>query len=101
MRGTDFDYRHQRLLHVLVVAAAFLTYALQPDDIVWALVKNHSTDRTLLERLVFGSGALMVLGSALFQTWATAYSGSGTKAGPPMLARDGPYRYVQQHSGAS
>jgi protein-S-isoprenylcysteine O-methyltransferase Ste14 len=95
MRATDFEYRHQTLFHLLVVGLAFLTYAFQRDDIVWALVRHHTTYRAFLERLVFGTGTLMIIGSATFQTWASAYGPPGTADGEPLLACDGPYRYVQ------
>lgn len=95
MKATDFEYRHPTLLHLLVVGLAFLTYTFQPDDIVWALVRHHTTYRALLERLVFGTGALMIIGSATFQTWANAYCRPCTVNGTPSLACDGPYRYVQ------
>jgi hypothetical protein len=73
MKATDFEYRHQTLLHLFVVGLAFLTYAFQRDDIVWVLVKHHTIYRTLLERIVFGIGAFEVLCSAAFQTWAHTY----------------------------
>jgi protein-S-isoprenylcysteine O-methyltransferase Ste14 len=94
MRATDFEYRHQTLLHLLVVGLAFLTYVIQPDDIVWALVKHHTTYRSVLERLVFGTGALMIVGAALIQTRASAY-GTRTASRGAVPASDGPYRYVQ------
>jgi hypothetical protein len=72
MRATDFEYRHQTLLHLVVVGLAFLTYTIQPDDIVWALVKNHTTARTL-ERLVFGTGTIMIVSAVALQTWVAAY----------------------------
>jgi hypothetical protein len=72
MRATDFELRNQTLLHLLVVGAAFLTYAFQPDDVVWALVKGH-TDRTLLERLVFAVGTLEICSSAALRTWARVH----------------------------
>ena len=40
MSATDFEVRHQTLLHLLLVSLAFLTYLLVPDDIVWAFVKD-------------------------------------------------------------
>jgi protein-S-isoprenylcysteine O-methyltransferase Ste14 len=95
MRATDLEYRHQTLLHLLVVGLAFLTYALQPDDIVWALLRHHTTDRALLERMFFGSGAVLIAVSAAFQTWARAYRQPGTPDGAPLPVCDGPYRYVQ------
>lgn len=39
MKATDFEYRHQTLFHLLVVAVSFLTYSIDRDDIVWALVR--------------------------------------------------------------
>jgi protein-S-isoprenylcysteine O-methyltransferase Ste14 len=95
MRATDFEVRHQTLLHLLVVALAFLAYAVQPDDIVWAFVKHHTIYRTLLERLVFGTGALVVLCSAILLTWANAYRSPRADAENPLVACDGPYRYFQ------
>ena len=48
MKATDFEYRHQTLVHQLIVGAAFLTYLIDRDDIVWRLVKrNTSQSRTL------------------------------------------------------
>ena len=41
IRATDFEYRHQTLLHLFVVGVAFLAYAFQRDDIVWVLVIGH------------------------------------------------------------
>ena len=79
MRATDFEVRNETLLHLLVVGLAFLTYAFQPDDIVWALVKRHS-DPALLERIVFSAGTLMIFASAAFQTWTRAYWQPDSKA---------------------
>jgi hypothetical protein len=73
MRATRFEYRHQTSLHLLLVGLAVATYLRNPDDIVWALVRGHS-DRALLERIVFGAGALMLFGSAVLETWANARS---------------------------
>jgi hypothetical protein len=73
MKATDFEYRHQTLLHLFVVGLAFGMYLLQPDDIVWAIVRHHTVYRAVLERLVFGTGTLMVLTSAVLQTWSRAY----------------------------
>jgi len=94
MRATDFEHRHQTLLHLLVVGLAFLTYAFQPDDIVWALVKHHTIYRTLLERIVFGIGALEILCSAALLTWANGYRLSASNA-DPLLASDGVYRRLE------
>jgi hypothetical protein len=72
MKATRFEYRHQTLLHLLLVGLAVATYLRNPDDVVWAVVRGHS-DSALLERLVFGAGALMLLASAVLETWANAY----------------------------
>lgn len=72
MKATYFEYRHQTLLHVLVVGLALSTYFFSRDDIVWALVRDHSNSR-LLEQLVFAVGTLMLLSCAGLETWANAY----------------------------
>jgi hypothetical protein len=82
MKATDFEYRHQTLLHLLLVGLAVLTYARYPDDIVWALVRSHS-DSASWERLIFGTGALLLLGSAALETWANAHDDRY----PQLLAR--------------
>jgi hypothetical protein len=73
MKATDFEYRHQTLLHLLVVGLAVSTYFFTRDDIVWALVRKHSNS-ALLEQLVFAVGTLMLLSCAVLETWARAYS---------------------------
>jgi hypothetical protein len=72
MRATDFEYRHQTLLHLLVVGLGVSTYFLTRDDIVWALVRHHSNSR-FLEQAAFGVGTLLLLGCAVLETWARAY----------------------------
>jgi hypothetical protein len=73
MKATDFEYRHQTLLHFLVVGLAVATYFLSRDDIVWALVRDHSNNR-FLEQLAFGVGTLMLISCAVLETWANAYA---------------------------
>jgi len=85
MRATEFEVRHQTLLHLLVVGAAFLTYSFQPDDVVWALVKGH-TDRALLERAVFGVGTLLIFGAAALETWERICAHSGRYLGRILFA---------------
>ena len=94
MRATEFEYRHQTLLHLLVVGLAFLTYTFQPDDIVWALVKHHTIYRTLLERIVFGIGALEISCSAALPTWANAYRLPAENS-DPWVVSDGIYRRLE------
>jgi hypothetical protein len=82
MKATDFECRHQTLLHLLLVGLAVLTYARYPDDIVSALVRRHS-DSASWERLICGTGALLLLGSAALETWANAHDDRY----PQLLAR--------------
>jgi hypothetical protein len=78
MKATGFEYRHQTLLHLLLVGLAVATYLANPDDVVWALVRGHY-NRAILERMVFGAGAAMLLGSAVLETWASAYDARWAK----------------------
>src|ERR1700683_5606207 len=45
MRGSDVEYRHQTVVHLIIVSVAFLTYLVQRDDVVWALVRAQSHPR--------------------------------------------------------
>jgi hypothetical protein len=83
MKATEFEYRHQTLIHLLVVGLAVATYLLYRDDVVWAAVRHHANS-SLLERLVFGVGAVELFGSAVVETWAEAY---GRLRMPLLLSR--------------
>ena len=85
MKASDFEYRHENLMHFLLIGLAMLTYLRDRDDIVWSLVRNHS-DSASWERFVFGIGALMLLASAALETWANAPS--------HILTRTGQSRYL-------
>lgn len=71
MKATDFEYRHQNLFHLLLVGLALLTYLVNPDDIVWALVRRHS-NRASLERIAFAAGTFVMISSAVLETWGAA-----------------------------
>ncbi len=90
MQATDFEYRHQTLFHLLLVGLAVSIYFLNPDDIVWALVRHHSNG-AFLEQVTFGIGTLMLLSCAVLETWAGAYPEPGIPANEPLLTCDGPY----------
>jgi protein-S-isoprenylcysteine O-methyltransferase Ste14 len=100
MKATDFEFRHQTLFHLLVVAVSLLTYSIDRDDIVWALVHGQSHPQ-LLERLLFALATVLIGAGAALRTSSRAYPESA----PPMLGspvrRDGPYRYLRypQHFG--
>jgi hypothetical protein len=83
MKATDFEYRHQTLLHLLLVGLAVSTYFVTRDDIVWAAVRRHGNS-AFLEQLVFGVGTLLLLGCAMVETWAEAH---GRLRSPLLLSR--------------
>jgi hypothetical protein len=83
--ATDFECRHQTLLHLLIVGLAVSTYFLTRDDIVWALVRRHSNS-AFLERLAFGAGTLMLLSCAVLETWARAHAQLSASSIPALLA---------------
>lgn len=88
MKATDFEYRHQTLVHQLIVAAAFLTYLIQRDDVVWRFVKDSTTPREL-ERFLFALATLFIAFGAGVCTWARAYRRSESSE------TVGPYRYLR------
>jgi hypothetical protein len=88
MKATDFEYRHQTLVHQLIVAAAFLTYLIQRDDVVWRFVKDSTAPREL-ERFLFALATLFIAFGAGVSTWARAYRRSESRE------TVGPYRYLR------
>lgn len=86
MKATDFECRFQTLLHFVLIGLAVLTYLTDPDDIVWGLVRHHPHS-ALWERSAFGAGALMMIGSAALETWATAYPHDAVPSSRFRLAR--------------
>ena len=57
---------------LILVVAGFLTYLVQPDDIVWALVRDTSKPR-VFERLLFAFAAALMGGAALIRTRALVH----------------------------
>ena len=71
LKATEFEYRHQTLVHQLIIGAAFLTYLVDREDIVWRLVKNTPTPY-VLERFVFIVATMFIAIGVGFCTWARA-----------------------------
>jgi len=71
MKSSDFEYRHQTLIHQLIVAAALLTYLFDRDDIVWRFVKDTTTPR-ILERALFIAATIAIAVGTLILTSARA-----------------------------
>jgi hypothetical protein len=82
--ATHFEYRHQTLLHLLLVGLAVSTYFVTRDDVVWALVRHHSNS-AFLEQLAFGAGTIMLLSCAALETWARAHTQPGIPLFQPLL----------------
>jgi hypothetical protein len=76
MKATEFEYRHERLIHNLIVAAAVLTYFIQRDDIVWRFVKNRPQLHAM-ERYVFLVATLFIAAGAGSSTWAHTKADGG------------------------
>jgi hypothetical protein len=72
MNATEFEIRHQKLLHQLLVAAAFVTYLYDRQDIVWRFVKSSSAPHEL-ERILFLAATLAVAAGAVLCTWSRGH----------------------------
>jgi hypothetical protein len=82
VRATQFEYHHQLLLHLLVVGAAWLTYLVDPVDVVWAMVEHRPHTRAL-ERLCFALATLFIGAGAALRTWAVASDSLASGNGRP------------------
>jgi hypothetical protein len=80
MQASEFEYRHQTLIHQLLVAVAVLTYLIDRDDIVWRFVRDSATPHRL-ERLAFIVAALFIATGAAICTKARAYGMAAGAAG--------------------
>ncbi len=91
-RATRFEQRHGTPLRELIVAAAFSTYLVDRDDIVWRFVRASEASRRW-ERLFFLLGTILILFGAALCTWARA---NKIAAGPDgSNVREGPYRFIR------
>ena len=100
MKANEWEYRHQRLVHLLIVGVSFLTYLVEQDDIVWVLVRGREEAR-LLERLLFAVATILIGAGAALMTWAGAYAAPPDSGRMPPFHRTGPYRRLRypQHVG--
>ena len=72
MKGTEFEYRHQALVRMAIVVAAFGMYLFDPGVIVWKFLKDSSAPRPL-ERAAFLLAAILIgIGAAICTTVAVA-----------------------------
>jgi hypothetical protein len=85
MKATQLEYRHQLLFHLLVVGVAWLTYVVDPVDVVWALVE-HRPNAKALERLCFALATLLIGAGVALRTW-DGVKNSNSRAGHPHIAR--------------
>jgi hypothetical protein len=76
MKATDFEYRHQLLLHEVILGAATLTYLVDRDDIIWRFIKMSPAARAL-ERSLFAVATLLFGVSAWLCTHARAHRHPG------------------------
>jgi protein-S-isoprenylcysteine O-methyltransferase Ste14 len=94
MKATDFEYRHQILIHLVVVTIAFLTYLIDRVDIVWSFVLGRPHAQ-LLERMLFSLAAAFIGISAFIRTWALANPENSTLGHGSAVRRDGLYRFIR------
>jgi protein-S-isoprenylcysteine O-methyltransferase Ste14 len=100
MKASEWEYRHQRLVHLLIVGVSFLTYLVERYDIVWVVVRGRN-DARLLERLLFAVATILIGAGVALITWAGAYAAPPDSGRMPPFHRTGPYRYLRypQHVG--
>ena len=58
--ATGFERRYQILIHLLIVGAAWSTYIIDKDDVVWRFIKNHGAATRPLEHLSFLAATLLI-----------------------------------------
>jgi hypothetical protein len=81
LEPTRFEVRHETLLRQLILAAAFSTYLLDPDDVVWRFIRQYPSRRAL-EHIFFFLATLLIAAAAALCTWARAGSRLSTSSLP-------------------
>jgi len=107
MRASDFEFRNRFFLIGLLFGFGFFCYSFDRVNAATALLAtiegrdlnlNSPADRHSLQ-IVIGIAALLVAGSAMIRTWATAYLKTAVVHDPNLhteeIVADGPYRHVR------
>jgi hypothetical protein len=81
MEATEFESRHRLLLHQAIVGAAFLTYLIDPDDVVWRFIKHSPMHLRERERLVFTAVTVLFGVAACLCTWSHRAPRAGVGVG--------------------
>ncbi len=72
MKATAFEIRHATLLRQLIFVAAFATYFVDPDDVVWRFIRQYPS-RRLLEHGLFLIATLLIGAAAILCTRSGAF----------------------------
>lgn len=94
LKATDFEYHHRTLLHLSVVSVAFLTYLVNPDDVVWAQVRGHS-DARLMERVAFAVATLLIGVATVLRTWGRTHGFFERSPQQSVFWRESLFRHVR------
>jgi protein-S-isoprenylcysteine O-methyltransferase Ste14 len=107
MRASDFEFRNRFFFIGLLFGAGFFCYSFDRVNAATALLSlivgrelnlQSPADRHSLQ-LVLGMAAILVAGSAMIRTWATAYLRTDVVHDPKLhtegIVADGPYRHVR------
>jgi hypothetical protein len=82
--ASEFEIRHAKLIRRVIVLAAWATYLVDREDVVWRFIRQYP-NRLLLEHSAFGFATLLIGTAAVLCTRtgaAEATSENGTLAGP-------------------
>lgn len=106
MRATRFEFAYRFWIFGGIFLLGFFLYNADPvnagEAILHALapaVDLNSARGSLLLRVIFAIGTLLIAGAAAFRTWATAYLHTevvhDTAQHSDHIVADGPYRYTR------
>ena len=100
MVARDFEYRHRFWIMLLVYAAAYAFYNLDPLNILYSIVpwNRGVVEKDMLVRFLYAAAALAAAAGAMLLTWATAWRPQATNAQSatfPALSMGGPFRYAR------
>ena len=96
VKATEFEVRHPVLVQQLIIVAAWATYLIDREDVVWRFIK-HYPERRLLEHSCFLIATLLIGAGAALCTWARSFPQAIMEIADPMhSARSSLLRYPHQ-----
>ncbi len=98
--ASDFEWRNPGLLRAAVLGCAIAAYAIDHDDLIWAMASWHTRYQQLVARCLFAGAALLLCLAEALRSWTRAYETPNCNyefdPGTAIWRADGPFRHLRE-----